>query len=91
MNSGDETMELFTCKFDIEVDGVREHHFQQAPRIFLERQFVSLVQQAYGQQVPIMIKMSREIPVWSQVDQKWLYRENSVVYQNHAYLKSHPM
>lgn len=80
-------IEIFECTFDIEIDGTTKKNRIQAPRIAIEQQFLSLVQQAANSSQAIKIKMSRIVPVYDNFDKKWINRENSVTFANNAYIK----
>ncbi len=82
-----EQMEVFECTFDVEVDGVTNRSRIQAPRVALEQQFMSLVQQAANSAKPVKVKMSRVVPIYDNFDNKWINRENSVTFANNAYIK----
>ena len=82
-------LEMFSVTFEIEVDNKIQRQNMQAPRVMLEQQFVSLVQQAYKNLMPVRIKMSMDVPIWVQFENKWVTREHSVEFANKAWQDSH--
>lgn len=80
-------MDIFVCSFEINADGVIQRQTVQAPRMMIEHQFISLMNQAYRNAKPVMVKLSRVIDVWDSFDQKTIQRESSIVVKNSAYLK----
>ncbi len=60
----------------------------QAPRVLIEQKFLSLVQQAANNPNPISVKLMRKVPIYDNFDDKWIERENSVLFMNHAYKKN---
>lgn len=78
--------ETFNCFFEIEVGSRKQKYFMEMPRAMLEQKFLSLVQQAIQQTVPTMVKMGRIIPIWDQLEQKWIEIENSVAFENLPYI-----
>ena len=81
-----EEVEIFTCTFEIEVSNQVQTEIIKAPRIMIERYFVSLVEQASQSSLPIKIKMSRTINIYDNFNDEWVERENNVVFKNNAYL-----
>lgn len=81
-----EMLEVFTCKLEIEYDSTVRTQTIQAPRFMIEREFTSVVLDASRIQYPVRVKLSREVPVYSQFDRKWLERENNIEYRNNAYV-----
>lgn len=82
-------MEVFVVAFEVEMNNKIQRQTMQAPRIMLEQQFVSLVQQAYESRVPVRVKMSMDVPIWIQFENKWVNREHSVEFTNQAWQDSH--
>ena len=82
-------METFVVTLEVEMDNKIQRQTMQAPRIMLEQQFVSLVQQAYESRVPVRVKMRMDVPIWIQFEQRWVNRENSVEFTNQAWQDSH--
>lgn len=81
-----EQFEVFDCLLEIEVGGKVQTQRMKAPRIMIEQQFESLVQQAANNNTfPIKIKISREVSIWSKLKGKWIEQENSIVFTNIAY------
>ena len=80
-----EQFEVFDCLLEIEMEGRVQTQRLKAPRVMIEQQFESLVQQAINSASPIKIKMSRRVPIWSQLEDKWIERENSIIFTNIAY------
>lgn len=79
-------MDVYTCSFEVNVNGVVQRQTMQAPRMMLEQQFMSLMEQAYQDTRPIMVKMSRPNDIWDPFDKKMIRRENSIVVKNSAYI-----
>ena len=82
-------MDVFVVVFEIEMNDKIQRQTMQAPRIMLEQQFVSLVQQAYESRVPVRVKMSMAVPIWIQFENRWVDREHSVEFVNQAWQDSH--
>ena len=82
-------METFAVTLEVEMDNKIQRQTMQAPRIMLEQQFVSLVQQAYESRIPVRVKMSMDVPIWIQFEQRWVNREHSVEFTNQAWQDSH--
>lgn len=78
-------MEVFTCTFEITVDGATQRQMVQAPRMMIEQQFLSMLQEIQQMRSPAKIKLSRPVDIWSQIDQKIIRRENSIEVANRAY------
>lgn len=57
----------------------------KAPRIMIEQQFKSLMQQAANDTSPIKVRISRKVPIWNQFEDKWIEREFDIVFTNIAY------
>ena len=85
----DSMMEIFDATFEIEAGNKIQRQAMQAPRIFLEQQFMSLVQQAYESHMPVRVKISAIVYYWYQYEQRWIDRENSVEFINKAWQDSH--
>lgn len=79
-------MDVYVCSFEINVNGVVQKQTMQAPRMMLEQQFMSLMEQAYQDARPIMVKMSRPNDIWDPFDKKMIRRENSIIVKNSAYV-----
>lgn len=78
-------MEVFACTFEIEVDKKIQRQTMEAPRIMIEQQFVSLVEQAANSTKPVKVKMSRKVPVWNQFENRWNDIEHCAIFANYAY------
>lgn len=78
-------MEAFTCTFEITVDGVTKSQTMQAPRMMIEQQFISLLQDIQQMRKPAKIKLSRPVEIWDQFSQRMLRNENSITVMNRAY------
>lgn len=81
-----EKMQVYTCIFDIEVDGQAQRESLQAPRIMLEQHFMGIVQQAMNLDKPAKIKMSLNVPIYNNFTNSWIEREHSCTFTNNAYL-----
>jgi len=84
-----EKMEVFACTIEVEANGAVQVQRVQMPRLMIEREFMALVQHAANDSRPIKVKLSREVPVYDQFEQRWLERENSITFSNNAYISSH--
>lgn len=84
-----EQFELFDV--EIEITTLRGARVSQisAPRMILEQQFLSLVQEAASIPEPAKVKMKRMIHIYSQFDNCWYDRECSIEFTNYAYTRSH--
>lgn len=83
MNFG-ESFDFYDCAFKIElVDGIQQNNIQ-APRIMIEQQFMSLVQQAAQSSLPVKIILSRIVPVYDEFNGEWIEREVSISFSNSA-------
>lgn len=60
-----------------------------APKMMVEREFLSLVLKASRVSDPVKIKIKRMIPVHSQLDNCMYDRECSIEFMNHAYTRSY--
>lgn len=81
-------MEIFNCTFEVNVNGNLRTMAIQAPRMIIEQEFLKLMQQAYHLPEPISVKLLRMVPVYSEIDKCWKNIENSITYENPAYLKT---
>ena len=82
-----ESIEIYACTFEVEQNNQSQRTLIEAPRIMLEQQFISLVQQAAKSNSPIKIKMSRQCPIYNEFDNEWTEIENNIVFENNAYIK----
>lgn len=87
MNSVFERMEVYSCTFYIEANGQIQQKTIAAPRMMIEGEFLSLVQQAAQTESPVMIKLSRQVPIWNDFDNQWIERENYILFKNNAYIR----
>lgn len=79
-------MNIFRVVFDIEIDGKTQRQIIEAPQFMIEQQFLSYVEQAANATLnPVKIKMSRSVPIWNQIENRWVNQENSVIFTNSAY------
>lgn len=81
-----EQFEVFSCIIEIETDNKVQKQNIQQPRIMLEQNFASLIQQAANTSSPTKVKISRVIPVYDCFNSKWIEREIDIVFKNNAYL-----
>lgn len=82
----DEQMEIYASVFVIDVDGQVQKKNMQAPRLMIEQEFISLVQQATQIDTPVKITMVVSVSIFNQFDNKWVEREHSVMFKNNPYL-----
>ena len=80
-----EKMQVFTCEFEVWVGERIQRRTIQAPRLMLEQEFMSLMQNAVSAEAPVKIKMSRCESIYNQFDGEWVEREHSVTFANNAY------
>lgn len=79
-------MNIFRVVFEIEIDGKTQSQIIEAPQFMIEQQFLSYVEQAANATLnPVKIKMSRSVPIWNQIENRWVNQENSVIFTNSAY------
>ena len=78
-------IEIFTVTFEIEMNEKIQKQAMQAPRFILEQQFASLVEQAYRSKIPVRVKISTNVPIWIQFENRWAERENSIEFTNEAW------
>lgn len=78
-------MDIYKCTFEITINSAIQRQTIQSPRMIIEQQFMSLVEQAYQDNRKIMAKMNRPIDIWDFFDKKCIRRENSIVVKNRAY------
>lgn len=80
-----ERFEVFACTITIDIGDKRQQQTIQAPRVMIEQEFVSLMQQANNNNAPVRITLSRKVPIWSQLQNKWIEHENSIEFCNLAW------
>lgn len=80
-----ERMQVFTVSILIDINGRVQHQSMQAPRMMIEQQFTSFVQQAAQSNEPIKITMSIKYPLYDEWHDKWQEGESSIVFSNNAY------
>ena len=84
-------LEMFDCLIEIEANGDNKRQRMQAPRIMIEQQFASLVQQATQTNDPVRIRLSRMAQIYDEFgslvyeNEKPLERELYIVFTNNAY------
>ena len=61
-----EQFETFDCMIDIEENGNKQRQRMQAPRIMIQQQFTSLVQQAAQANHPVKVRLSRMSQVYDE-------------------------
>lgn len=88
-NHFQEQFEQYSCRIEIEMDGCVQQQAMEAPRVFLEQQFLSLVQQAASVARPVRVKMIRTERIWSQYDQRYIPQEYALEFTNNAYEHLH--
>lgn len=84
MNFG-EQFETFDCVIEVNVNGEVQRSGMSAPRIIIEQQFMSLVQQAAQANAPVIVTLSRNVPVYNEFDGNWIERESSITFSNSYY------
>lgn len=81
-------MEIFNCTLEVKANGETRAISMQAPRPVIEHEFLRLVQDASRLPKPISIKLSRMVPIYSEIDKCWKNIENSITYENPTYLRT---
>lgn len=84
-----EKMTVYICRFEIETDEGMQVRTMKAPRLILEREFTSLVNDAARCEFPVRVKISRTEPFWNQFDDEWVEREYNIEFANNAYVSLH--
>lgn len=77
--------ETYRCEIEIEADGQFQYQTIEAPRMFLQHQFLSLVQQAAQSYQPVRITMRRTESVWDQYSHRQIQQEYTMEFSNNAY------
>lgn len=85
-STNDSMMDVYSVVLEVEVNGMVQRKSLQAPRLFIEQEFMSLVQQAYQHRGPMKVRMYRKVPIWDQFEQKRIEREDDITIKNKAYL-----
>lgn len=78
--------EMYTCIFEINIDGRVQRQEMEAPRFMLEQQFINYVAQSAKSSDAVKVKMALEFPIYDQLNNKWINQENSVTFKNLAYM-----
>lgn len=81
-----EQLEMYNVNIDVEVDGQTQHQTLGAPKMMIEQQFLSLVQQAINTNQRIYIKMMTYIPVYSEKTKQMRNLPSTLEFKNNAYL-----
>ena len=81
----EEEMEVFSCLFEVYVDGQVQRSTMQAPRLMIERQFITLMNKCANVSVPAQVTMTRRYNVWDQYECKNIERESIMSFANNAY------
>jgi hypothetical protein len=82
-----DAMRVYECVLTVETEAGVQTTQLTAPRVIIENHFVSLLEQAVAASVPVMIKLSRMDPVWSQYDAQNLNREYIIQFKNNHYIR----
>ena len=80
-----EQFDVYDCMFEVEVNGVKQMQRVRAPRILIEQQFMSFVQDAASDRRPVKITLSREVECVSDWTGECFVRENSITFKNRYY------
>lgn len=75
----------FSVMFEVMVDDKLEAYIREAPRIMLEHEFMSLVEQAARYTKPVKVRMSRKVPIYDPFDKTTIERVNSIEFTNKAW------
>ena len=81
-----EQIDIFAVTFEITIGNMVQRKSIQAPRIFLEQEFLGLAQDAARSRDPVKISMKRKEPIWDSIDKRMIERENDITIKNQAYL-----
>lgn len=85
-NANDPMMEVYSVVIEIEISGTLQRKTMNAPRVFIEQEFLSLIQFAQRNNAPVKLRMYRTEKLWSQFDQKMISCENEIVIKNTSYM-----
>ena len=80
-----EQMKNYACTLEADVNGNVQKRTMTAPRMMLEGEFMSLIQQAAQHPDPVKVTMSRIVPVYDELTGEWVQREQSITFKNNAY------
>lgn len=78
--------EIFEVNIEITVGDRVSHRRMEAPRVMIEQQFLGLMQDAANHPEPVRIHMTRRVPLFNPLEQKWEDHEHSITYANNAYI-----
>lgn len=81
-------LESFLVDYTIEIGESIKKQTVETPRIMLEQQFVTHVQQAYNNPSPIRVTMSRTDRIWNKFENKLMDVNYQLVYFNKAWENS---
>ncbi len=84
-----EEFEIFNVSIEITTQSGTRTSTMSAPRMILEQQFLSLVQEAAGSPEPVKIEIKTNSPIFSSFDNSWHDRECGIEFVNHAYIRSY--
>ena len=84
-NIGDK-FEIYTCIFEININGRMQRQKMEEPRFILEQQFINYVAQSTKSGDTVKVKITLEFPIYDQLNNRWINQENSVVFKNLAYM-----
>ena len=81
-----EQFKMFSCTLEVTTPYATQRQQIEAPRMMLEQEFASLVQQTSSSSEPVMVSISRTTPVWNRFDQRWSNSEYYIRFKNNAYI-----
>lgn len=82
-------MEIFKVELTIVVQDRVQKQYMEAPRIMIENQFTSLVEQAIRSNQPVKLELRREEPVQDDKTGEWTTKEYKIEYANNAWTCTH--
>lgn len=75
----------YSVMFEVTVGDKLDSFIREAPRIMLEHEFISLVEQAARYTKPVKVRMSRKVPIYDPFDKTTIERVNSIEFTNKAW------
>lgn len=82
-------MEIFKVELTITVQDRVQKQYMEAPRIMIENQFTSLVEQAVRSNQPIKLELKREELKQDKQTGQWDTKEYKIEFTNNAWAYNH--
>ena len=83
-----EQSKVFTCDLYIEVDDRGERRQIKAPRFVIEDEFLQLVEQASHIDNDVRIRLTRQVPIFDEFQDRWVNKQHEIVFANNAWVKN---